>query len=60
MSIGIDGRRYHAEMIIARRIVLVVFAIALTLVGAARIRLLEADHDEAMDRYGSPPPQHLR
>lgn len=48
MSIGIDGRRYHAEMIIARRIVLVVFAITAIFVAAARIGLLEADYDKAM------------
>ena len=59
MSIGIDDRRYHAEMIIARRIVLVVFVITVIFVGAARIGMLEADYDKAMVRYGSPPSQFM-
>ena len=48
MSIGIDGQRFHVNMKIAGRIVLVVFAITVIFVGATRIGLLEADYDEAM------------
>ena len=54
MSIGIDGQRFHVNMKIAGRIVLVVFAITVIFVGPARIGLLGADYAEAMVRYGSP------
>ncbi len=49
MSIGIDDRHYHVDMKIAGRIVLVVFAITLTFVGAARIGILEDSVRTARD-----------
>ena len=49
MSIGIDGQRFHVNMKIAGRIVLVVFAITVIFVGATPIGLLEDSVRTARD-----------
>ena len=41
----------------AKWIALLLVAIAVIFIGAARIGLLEADYEEALLRYGSPPSQ---